>query len=91
MGQLQELEKKEAEVALGQATKLIEGNGYGRSIKKTHKTGFLVDSLKELEEQVYMIMLVRRECQLRYRAFGLNYEMGSEGGEEALFRGLEVF
>ena len=60
MGQPQELEKKEAEVTLGQAAKLIEENGYGRSIKKTHKTGFLVDSLKELEKQVDMIMLVLR-------------------------------
>lgn len=60
MGQLQELEKKKAEVTLGQAAKLIEENGYSRSIKKTHKTGFLVDSLKELEEEADMILLGKR-------------------------------
>ena len=60
MGQLQEIEKKKAEVTLGQAAKLIEENGYSRSIKKTHKTGFLVDSLKELEEQADMILLGKR-------------------------------
>ncbi len=60
MGQLQELEKKKAEVTLGQAVKLIEKNGYSRSIKKTHKTGFLVDSLKELEDEADMILLGKR-------------------------------
>lgn len=60
MGQLQELEKKKAEVTLGQAAKLIEENGYSQPIKKTHKTGFLVDSLKELEEEADMILLGKR-------------------------------
>ena len=55
IGQLQELEKKKAEVTLGQAAKLIEENGYIRSIKKTHKMGFLVDSLKELEAHMFLL------------------------------------
>lgn len=60
MGQLQELEEKKAEVTLGQAIKLIEEHGRPVSLKKTHKTGFLVDSLRELEESADMILLGKR-------------------------------
>ncbi len=60
MGQLQELETSKAEVTLSQAAKLIEESGYSKPVKKTHKTGFLVDSLKELEEDADMIVLGKR-------------------------------
>ena len=60
MGQLQELEEKKAAVTLSQAAKLIEEHGNPRSLTKTHKTGFLVDSLKELEETADMILLGKR-------------------------------
>ena len=60
MGQLQELEGKKAEVTLGQGAKLIESEGSPVSLIKTHKTGFLVDSLRELEESADMILLGKR-------------------------------
>lgn len=60
MGQLQELEKNKAEVTLSQAAISIEEAGYSGPIKKTHKTGFLVDSLKELEKDADMIVIGKR-------------------------------
>lgn len=60
MGQLHELEEKKAELTLGQAVNLIESEGRPISVKKTHKTGFLVDSLRELEESADMILLGKR-------------------------------
>ena len=57
MGQLQELEDKKAQVTLDEAAKRIEEEGSPRSIVKTHKTGFLVDSLREREESADMILL----------------------------------
>lgn len=60
MGQLQELEKNKADVTLSQAAKLIEASGFSKPIRKTHKTGFLVDSLKELEEEADIIIIGKR-------------------------------
>ncbi len=60
MGQLQELEKKKAEVALSQAAKRIEESGNPVSLAKTHKTGFLVDCLKELESNADLVLLGKR-------------------------------
>lgn len=60
MGQLQELEKSKAEVTLSQAAELLEESGYSKPVKKTHKTGFLVDSLKELEEEADLIIIGKR-------------------------------
>ena len=60
MGQLQELEGKKAQVTLDEAAKRIEAEGSPRSVTKTHKTGFLVDSLRDLEETADMILLGKR-------------------------------
>jgi len=60
MGQLQELEESKAKVTLAQAAKMIEESGYSKPVKQTHKTGFLVDSLKELEEGADMIVIGKR-------------------------------
>ncbi len=60
MGQLQSLEEKKAEVVLSQAEKLLQENGYSKEIKKTHKTGFLVDCLKELEEEADLLVMGKR-------------------------------
>jgi nucleotide-binding universal stress UspA family protein len=54
------LREKKAEVTLGQAAKLIESEGSPVSLIKTNKTGFLVDSLRELEESADMIVLGKR-------------------------------
>lgn len=60
MGQLQELEKGKAEATLSQAANLFEESGYSKPVTKTHKTGFLVDSLKELEERADLIVIGKR-------------------------------
>ncbi len=60
MGQLQELEEKKAEATLSQAAETIKEAGYSKPIKRTHKTGFLVDSLKELEADADMIVIGKR-------------------------------
>lgn len=60
MGQLQELEDKKAKVTLDEAEKRILEEGSPRSLKKTHKTGFLVDSLRELEESADFVILGKR-------------------------------
>ena len=60
MGQLQELEKEKSEVILAQAASQLKESGYSNPVKKTHKTGFLVDSLKELEEGTDMIIVGKR-------------------------------
>ena len=60
MGQLQELEKEKSEVKLAQAASQLKECGYSSPVKKTHKIGFLVDSLKELEEGTDMIIVGKR-------------------------------
>ena len=60
MGQLQELEKEKSEVILAQAAVQLKESGYSNPVKRTHKTGFLVDSLKELEEGTDMIIVGKR-------------------------------
>ncbi len=60
MGQLQSLEEKKAEAILSQAESLLKENGYEKEVVKTHKTGFLVDSLKELEENADLLIMGKR-------------------------------
>lgn len=61
MGQLQELEEKKAKAVLDEAEKLIRERGEtSRPVVKTHKTGFLVDSLRELEERCDLIVIGKR-------------------------------
>lgn len=60
MGQLQELEEKKAEVILSQAEKTLRESGYEREVTKSHKTGFLVDCLTELEKESDLIVLGKR-------------------------------
>lgn len=60
MGQLQDLEKSKADATLSQTARAIAEAGFEGSVTKTHKTGFLVDSLKELEANADMIVLGKR-------------------------------
>ena len=60
MKRLKELEKEKSEVILAQAASQLKESGYSNPVKKTHKTGFLVDSLKELEEGTDMIIVGKR-------------------------------
>jgi len=60
MGQLQELEEKKAEAILNQAEKTLRDSGYENEISKTHKTGFLVDCLTELEKESDLIVIGKR-------------------------------
>ncbi|MEM9157993.1 MAG: universal stress protein [Verrucomicrobiota bacterium] len=60
MGQLQALEEKKAELVLSQGEDLLRESGYGGEVLKTHKTGFLVDCLNELEQSSDFIVIGKR-------------------------------
>ncbi|MCH6255759.1 universal stress protein [Puniceicoccaceae bacterium K14] len=60
MGQLQELEKQKADIILNQCEKVLREFGHKGDVAKTHKTGFLVDSLKELESNADLIVIGKR-------------------------------
>lgn len=60
MGQLQELEDQKAEVVLNRSIEVIREAGFEGELKKTHRTGFLVDSLKELEKDADLILIGKR-------------------------------
>lgn len=60
MGQLQELEKQKAQVLLERSAEVLRESGYSKEIISSHKTGFLVDSLKELEENTDLIVVGKR-------------------------------
>ncbi len=86
MGQLQELEKEKSEVILAQAAAQLEESGYSDTVKKTHKTGFLVDSLKELEEDRHDHYRQKRgKCEFCYRTSRFYYGACREGRYETLF------
>lgn len=60
LGQLQELEKKKAEVILSGAESILKRDHPERKITVTHKTGLLVDSLGDLEADADFVMLGKR-------------------------------
>jgi nucleotide-binding universal stress UspA family protein len=60
MGQLQELENQKAEVVLDRSVEVLRGSGYEGEVTRSHRTGFLVDSLKELEENADLIVIGKR-------------------------------
>jgi len=60
MGQLQELEEQKAEVILSTAANVLLESGYEGALAKSHKTGFLVDCLTELEADADLILLGKR-------------------------------
>ena len=60
MGELQQLEEQKAALVLDRAEGLIREAGYEGEVVRTHKTGFLVDSLSELEESAELIVIGKR-------------------------------
>jgi len=60
LGQLQELEGKKAEVVLEGAERSVRERFPTADIRKTHKTGLLVDSLGELEKDAAFVLLGKR-------------------------------
>lgn len=60
LGQLQELEKKKAEVILSGAEKILKRDRPDCQVTVTHKTGLLVDSLGETEKNADFVMLGKR-------------------------------
>lgn len=60
MSQLQKLEDKKARVIFEQARNSLAQAGFKDEIETVHKTGFLADSLNELEEGMDMVLLGKR-------------------------------
>lgn len=75
MGELQELEQKKAEIVLEQAVQIVQNYGYTGDVVKTHKTGFLVDCLNELEESATLIVIGKRGENANFAADHLGSTM----------------
>lgn len=60
MGELQNLEAKKAELVLQQGEAALREAGFEGAVDTVHKTGFLVDSMTELEESADIILLGKR-------------------------------
>lgn len=60
MGELQGLEEKKAAIVLSQAETYLREHGFGGEVVQTHKTGFLVDCLSELEESASLVVIGKR-------------------------------
>lgn len=60
LGQLEELEKKKAEVILESARGVLTEAGLAERVHVTHKTGLLVDCLTDYDDSVDLIMLGKR-------------------------------
>lgn len=75
MGELQQLEDKKATLVLDQAEGSIRDAGYTGEITRVHKTGFLVDSLSELEESAELIVIGKRGENANFAAEHLGSTM----------------
>ena len=60
MGELQALEAKKSKLILQHAERVIRDTGFEGEIIQTHRTGFLLDCLSELEEHVDLVLLGKR-------------------------------
>lgn len=75
MGELQQLEEQKAKLVLDQAKEFIEAAGYDGEITCIHKTGFLVDSLSELEDSADLVVLGKRGENANFAAEHLGSTM----------------
>lgn len=75
MGELQTLEEKKGEIILEQAAAHLSDSGFDGVIEKTHRTGFLVDSLSDLEESADMIVIGKRGENANFAAEHLGSTM----------------
>lgn len=75
MGELQQLEEQKAALVLDRAESLIRKAGYGDDVSRIHKTGFLVDSLSDLEESAELIVIGKRGENANFAAEHLGSTM----------------
>lgn len=66
MGQLKELEERKATWIFEIVERTLRESGFDRRISTTHRIGFLVDSLRELESQADLIVLGKRGENANY-------------------------
>lgn len=75
MGELQQLEERKAKLILDQAEKYLREAGFQGEVARTHQTGFLVDSLGELEENADLIVIGKRGENANFAAEHLGSTM----------------
>ncbi|MBC2605510.1 universal stress protein [Pelagicoccus albus] len=75
MGELQQLEDRKATLILDQAEATLSEAGYKGEIVRIHKTGFLVDSLSDLEASCELIVLGKRGENANFAAEHLGSTM----------------
>lgn len=75
MGELQQLEERKATLVLDQAESLVRDAGYEGEVTRVHKTGFLVDSLSDLEESAELIVIGKRGENANFAAEHLGSTM----------------
>lgn len=75
MGELQQLEERKSSLVLDRAEALIRDIGFEGEINRVHKTGFLVDSLSDLEESAELIVLGKRGENANFAAEHLGSTM----------------
>lgn len=75
MGELQQLEEQKAKLVLEQAESQIRSCGYSGEITRIHKTGFLVDSLSDLEESAEFVVIGKRGENANFAAEHLGSTM----------------
>ncbi|MDQ8205419.1 universal stress protein [Pelagicoccus sp. SDUM812003] len=75
MGELQSLEDRKAKIILEQGVGSIRKSGFEGEISTSHKTGFLVDSLSELEQDSELIVVGKRGENANFAAEHLGSTM----------------
>ncbi|MBK1877157.1 universal stress protein [Pelagicoccus mobilis] len=75
MGELQQLEEQKAKLVLEQAESQMRSSGYEGEITRIHKTGFLVDSLSDLEESAELVVIGKRGENANFAAEHLGSTM----------------
>lgn len=75
MGELQSLEERKSTLILDQAESLLRDSGYEGELTRIHKTGFLVDSLSEMEESCELIVIGKRGENANFAAEHLGSTM----------------
>ncbi len=75
MGELQQLEEQKASLVLSRAESLLRKSSYEGDVSRIHKTGFLVDSLGDLEESAELIVIGKRGENANFAAEHLGSTM----------------
>ncbi len=75
MGELQSLEEKKAGIILDQSESFCRAAGFEGEFLRTHQTGFLVDSLGELEAKADLVVIGKRGENANFAAEHLGSTM----------------